>query len=293
MVTGYTWFAWNSVGVHANAPVEALIVAPVAAGVPSVNDHVIVFAGTSVSTAVTVNVNVEPASAVRLPGLVTSGAELTSFTVTVIASESVAWHAALSVTRTVIGYIPGPCASVGLQLKAPVVGSIVAPVAAGEPSVSENVYGGVPPAAVAVKVNAVSSSAVLFPIVPRTGAGILLTAIVRASKSLMAGLPLSVTRTVTGKFPNVVGVQLNTPVVALIVAPGGAPASSEKASAFAGMSASVAVAVKVRGWPGPQLARFPIGARVGGEFTSFTVIVIAALSLNGGVALSVAVNVTG
>src|SRR6266705_6968081 len=113
-----------------------------------------------------------------------------------------------------------------------------------------------------------------------------------ASKALNAGLPLSVTRTVTGNVPLEEGVQLNAPVVAPIVAPAGAPASSEKVSVLAGMSESVAVAVKVTGVPTVPVL-FPIAARTGAEFTSFTVTVIAALPLSAGDPLSVATMVTG
>src|SRR6185312_13610701 len=101
MVTGYVPGPCASVGVQLKAPVPAPIVAPVAAGVPSVNDHAIVFAGRSESVA---------------------------FTVNVIASTSLAVVGVpLSVTRTVIGNDPGPCASVGVQLNAPDAPPIVAP----------------------------------------------------------------------------------------------------------------------------------------------------------------------
>ena len=71
------------------------------------------------------------------------------------------------------------------------------------------------------------------------------TVIEITSKSLIAGLPLSVTRTVTGNVPEAEGVQLKAPVDPLIVAPEGAPGSSENVSVLAGTSASDAVAVKV------------------------------------------------
>src|SRR2546425_11771761 len=90
-----------------------------------------------------------------------------------------------------------------------------------------------------------------------------------ASNALIAGLPLSVTRTVTGKFPDEDGVQLNAPEEAPIVAPAGAPASSEKVSVFAGMSESVAVAVNVTGCPTvPDL--FPIGFSTGAGLASIS-----------------------
>src|SRR3989442_1015051 len=112
------------------------------------------------------------------------------------------------------------------------------------------------------------------------------------SKSLSGGLPLYVPGTVTGKFPDEDGVQLTAPEEAPTVAPAGAPASSEKVSVFAGMSESVAVAVNVTGVPTVPVL-FPIGASTGAEFTSFTVIVIAAEPVIAGVPLSVATIVTG
>src|SRR5437667_404758 len=148
--------------------------------------------------------------------------------------------------------------------------------------------------AVAVKVKADSSFTVLFPIGAKTGArfGVGLTEIETTSKALIAGLPLSVTRTVTGNVPLEEGVQLNAPDEAPIVAPAGAPASSEKVSVLAGISESVAVAVKVTGEPTvPDFG--PIVASTGAEFTSFTVIVKEVEPLMTGDPLSVAVAVTG
>src|SRR6185295_15267262 len=140
------------------------------------------------------------------------------------------------------------------------------------------VYGGVPPVAVAVKVNATSSFTVLFPIAASTGCGTEFTVIVITSKSFSAGLPLSVTRTVTGNAPVAEGVQLKAPVDALIVAPAGAPASSENANVFAGTSESVAVAVNVTAWL-TCVVRFPIAANIGAVFTSFTVTWIVSKSV--------------
>src|SRR5262245_33838019 len=62
-----------------------------------------------------------------------------------------------------------------------------------------------------------------------------LTVTVRVSKSLSAGEPLSVTRTVIEKTPgpwDSVGVQVKTPLLELIAAPDGAPGSSEKVRAW-------------------------------------------------------------
>ena len=83
--------------------------------------------------------------------------------------------------------------------------------------------------AVAVNVSRLPSLTVLFPIAASTGATLTsLTVMLIVSESLSAGEPLSVTRTVTLYVPGPwlsVGVQVKTPVVALIAAPAGAPAS--------------------------------------------------------------------
>src|SRR5438046_10114126 len=105
----------------------------------------------------------------------------------------------------VTGYVPGPCASVGVQLKAPVPAPIVAPVAAGVPSVSDQVIvfaGTSESVAVTVKANAANSFVVLFPGFVTTGAEFTsFTVIVIAAEPFIAGLPLSVALTVTGYAP--------------------------------------------------------------------------------------------
>src|SRR5947207_11793 len=114
------------------------------------------------------------------------------------------------------------------------------------------------------------------------------------SLSLAGGEPLSVTRITTefvlGPCASV-GVQVNTPLVELIDAPPGAPGSSEKVNICAGMSGSVALAVKVR-----RVFSFtdcdPIGASTGALLTSLTTILIVSKSLNAGEPLSVTRTVT-
>jgi hypothetical protein len=124
--------------------------------------------------------------------------------------------------------------------------------------------------AVAVKLRSDSSLTVLFPMALSTGATlVVLTLIVMVSKSLSAGVPLSVTRMVTENEPDALGVQLNTPDAAPIVAPAGAPASSENVRVLAGISASVAVAVNVS-VPPVAADLLPIGARTGATLTSLT-----------------------
>src|SRR5205814_4711004 len=97
-----------------------------------------------------------------------------------------------------------------------------------------------------------------------------LTVMWSVSKSLSAGVPLSVTLTVTVAVTGPSGgVHVNTPVVALIVAPAGAPASRLNANTLDGRSASVATAVNVRRLPSTTDLS-PIGARSGARFTSVT-----------------------
>src|SRR5439155_12953411 len=187
-------------GVQLKAPVEPLIVAP--AGAPAANDHVIVFAGTSPSVAVAVKVTGATSVIVLLPSDARTGAWFTSFTVIVIAAVPFIAGLPLSVATMVTGYTPGPCASVGVQLKAPVAAPIVAPVAAGVPSVSDHVIvcaGRSPSVAVTVKANAANSFVVLFPGFVTTGAWFTsFTVIVIAAEPLSTGDPLSVATMVTG-----------------------------------------------------------------------------------------------
>ena len=104
--------------------------------------------------------------------------------------------------------------------------------------------------AVAVKVRLLVAVTVWLASVPSDGAvlGEALTVMEMVRVAERAGEPLSVTRTVTGKAPVWVrvGVHENTPVVGLMEAPVGAPASRLKVRVWAGRSTSVAVAVKVR-----------------------------------------------
>src|SRR6185369_10023564 len=89
--------------------------------------------------------------------LAIAGAAFTSVTVSVIAASA---FVTPSLTRTVNGYVPGPCASVGVQVNTPVVPSIAAP---GGADTSENVSvcaGTSVSVAVAVNVYAESSGIV-------------------------------------------------------------------------------------------------------------------------------------
>src|SRR3990170_5763947 len=183
----------------------------------------------SASVAVAVNVTGLPAVPDLLPIGASNGATFTSLTVTWIVSVSNSDPVPLSVTRTVIGNEPGPCASVGVQVNAPPA-VIAAPAGAPESSEKVSVCAGMSASvAVAVKLRSEPSLTVLLPIAARTGAVLAwsLIVIVIASVSFSGGVPLSVTVTVTGKEPAADGVQLKAPVELSIVAPEGAPAPSE------------------------------------------------------------------
>src|SRR5437867_13424713 len=75
--------------------------------------------------------------------------------------------------------------------------------------------------------------------------------------ALSGGVPLSVTRIeielVDGPWAGA-GVQVKAPLVALMTAPVGAPASRLKASVWLGRSGSVALTVKASGRPGKSSA---------------------------------------
>ncbi len=150
--------------------------------------------------------------------------------------------------------------------------------------------------AVAVNVSAVSSLTVLSPGSATAGAAFTsFTVTAIPSKSLSAGVPLSVARIVIGKALEgpcaSVGVHEKAPVEALMVAPGG-PASIEKVMALAGRSVSVAVAVKAR-VASSFTVLLPIAASAGATFTSLTVTVMVSVSLSGALPLSVTRNVMG
>src|ERR1051325_4813172 len=96
------------------------------------------------------------------------------------------------------------------------------------------------------------------------------TWIVIVSEAPSCGVPSSFTRTVTrlslGPCASV-GVQVKTPVVVLMLAPVGAPGSSENVRLWAGRFASVAEAVNVSVEPSAT-DLLPIAARTGATFTS-------------------------
>jgi len=127
--------------------------------------------------------------------------------------------------------------------------------------------------AVTVNCNATSSSTVLLPIGARIGASFTsLTVIVTSSVSFSGGMPLSVTVKVTTYWPcwDSVGVQANTPVAGVNVAPVGR-FDALSVRALAGTSfASEAVTVNCNATSSSTVL-LPIEARIGASFTDVTV----------------------
>src|SRR5690606_21000441 len=140
-----------------------------------------VCAGTSESVAVAVKVSGDPLSTLFAPIGSRIGATLTSFTVTVIVSESVS-----APSETITSMLQEPCSSVGDQVKSPPA-VIAAPAGAVVPRLKLRVCAGTSESvAVAVKVSGDPSSTLFAPIGSRIGATLAsftVTVIVSASVS--------------------------------------------------------------------------------------------------------------
>src|SRR5262245_39167744 len=141
------------------------------AGAPT-SENVSVSGGRSGSVAMAVNVYGASSGIVALAGTpAIAGARFTSVTCTTTVWESASAGVPSSNTRTVTLWSAGPSASPGVQEKAPVPGSMLAP--AGAPAPSENVSpcaGRFASVAVAVNVSAVPSASVCSPIAASAGA---------------------------------------------------------------------------------------------------------------------------
>src|SRR6185369_13831942 len=148
------------------------------------------------------------------PGTVSTGARFTSLTVRVKLLVTLKAGELSSVTLTCTGYMPGPCASVGVQAIAP-YGEMVNPVGPlTRANVSESA-GRSASVAVALAVKATSSLRVWLAGTVSTGATFTsLTVRVKLLVTLKAGVPLSVTLSCTGYVPGLwasVGVQAIAP----------------------------------------------------------------------------------
>src|SRR5262245_30977361 len=153
---------------------------------------------------------------------VNTGALFTSLTTSVKLFVSSSVGAPLSVTRMLMMFVLGPCASVGAQVNTPVTGLIAAPdggFSRLNVSVSAAPSGSV---AVTFTVNIVPSLTVWFGIAASTGARFTEpTTAMKLCVALRGGDPLSVTRTaiVFVRGAPWLGVQVNAPVLGLMLAP--------------------------------------------------------------------------
>src|SRR5439155_715131 len=155
----------------------------------------------------------------------------------------------LSVTRTVIRFVLGPWASVGVQLSTPLLGSRFTPAGA-DTRLKVNVLAG-RSASLAVFVTMSVLSSVTVWSVGTFSTGALFASVTTTVKllvSLEGGAPLSVTftviRFVLGPWASV-GVQVSTPVLGFTFTPAG-PDTRLKVNVFAGRSVSLAVFVTIR-----------------------------------------------
>src|SRR5262245_14956490 len=118
-----------SLGVHVNTPLAGSILAP---GGGETRLKLSVLVGRSASVAVAVSVSVPPSLTTRLAIGLKTGALFTSFTTTVKLFVSLNGGEPVSVTRTVIVLVLGPCASLGVHVNRPVLGWMLAPTAVAE-----------------------------------------------------------------------------------------------------------------------------------------------------------------
>src|SRR6266852_6114632 len=114
-----------SLGVQVSTPVAESSVIPLG---PATRRNVRVFAGISGSVAELVTIKVVSSLIVCVDGTVSIGALFTSLTMTVKLLVSLNGGLPLSVTRTVMTLVLGPCASVGVQFRTPMAESSVIPL---------------------------------------------------------------------------------------------------------------------------------------------------------------------
>ena len=107
----------------------------------------------------------------QLAGLARSatGGMTGGVTVMVMVSLSLRFGVPSSVTSMVTLYVPGPCASVGVQVNRPVAGSMLAPAGTPAPRLNVRLSAVSRSAAVTVKRNSCPTWPVLLPIGSRTG----------------------------------------------------------------------------------------------------------------------------
>src|SRR2546426_6052928 len=184
-----------------------------------------VCAGRSSSLAVFVTVSVLSSVTVWSGGTVSTGALFAPVTTTVKLLVSLDSGAPLSVTRTVIRFVLGPWASVGVQLSTPLLGFKFTPAGA-DTKLKVNVLTG-RSASLAVFVTVSVLSSVTVWSVGTVSTGALFTSLTTTIKLLVAlsgGRPSSVTTVVIvlGLGPCVsLGVQRITPSVPMLTPDGG------------------------------------------------------------------------
>src|SRR6185295_17121186 len=201
-----------SVGVQVSTPVTESRLTPAGALTKA---KVSVLDGRSASVAVLVTVSVVNSLIVCVPGTVNTGAVFTSLTTTVKLLVTLRLGVPLSLTFTVMVFVDGPWASVGVQVSTPVTESRLTPAGALTKAKVKTLAGTSASVAVLVTVRLV--------------------------------IPLSLTFTVMvfvdGPWASV-GVQVSTPVTVSRFTPAGA-LTNAKVSVLDGRSASVAVLVTV------------------------------------------------
>src|SRR6185369_14051123 len=203
-----------------------------------------------------------------------SGAAFTSVTLIEMAASV---FVTPSVTRTLNGYVPGPCASVGVQVNTPLDSPMLAPAGPLSSEKLSDCAGRSLSVAVAVNVYAASSGMVAVGGTPAsTGAAFTSVTVTEMAASVF--VTPSDTRTLNGYTPGPcasLGVQLKTPLLAPMLAPAG-PLTSENVSVCTGRSESVAVAVNVYGPSSGIVAVAGTAESTGATFVFVTVKVIAA-----------------
>src|SRR5438477_484523 len=175
-----------------------------------------------------------------------TGEGTAALTVTVNVLVTLRAGTPLSVTLTLTMFVLGPCASVGVQLIAPVAGLMVMPAGELARAKVKVLAGRSASVAVAFTLSDVCSLIVWSAGTVNTGARFTsLTITWNVLVTLRAGTPLSVTLTLTafvlGPCASV-GVQLIAPLAGLMVMPAGA-LTKAKVKVLAGRSASVALAL--------------------------------------------------
>src|SRR6185295_9274465 len=235
-----------SVGVQVSTPVTESRLTPAGALTKA---KVSVLDGRSASVAVLVTVSVVNSLMVCVPGTVNTGAVFTSLTTTVKLLVTLRLGVPLSLTFTVMVFVDGPWASVGVQVSTPVTESRLTPAGGLTKAEVKTLAGTSASGAVWVTVRSVSSLIVCVTGTVSTGAVFTsLTPTMKLLVTLRLGVPLSLTFTVMvfvdGPWASV-GVQVRTPVAESRLTPAGA-LTKAKVKTLVGTSASVAVLVTVK-----------------------------------------------